>query len=247
MSVVRSASVLVAALALTVLTGCDSTQQQAARARLKAERFIASAAPTVVRRRNPDIRVVAVKLVRGSAGSAITVRLRNAAARPWHDLPISVGILGSRGHRSYLNAAPNTYYFETHLASIAARGSVTWVFTTNQALPAGAKLFAAVGARSSVPATLVHALPQIDVATASSPTRAKGAGRLLVKVTNASEVPQYQLQVYALGLDRGRYVAAGRATLAHLGTETSETLALSLVGPGRPTSIELEALPTMFQ
>jgi hypothetical protein len=247
MSVVRSGSFLVAALAFTVLTGCDSTQQQAVRARLKAERFIASAAPTRVRRRNPDIRVVAVKLVRGSAGSAITVRLRNAAARPWHDLPISVGILGSLGHRSYLNASPNTYYFKTHLASIAARGSVTWVFTTDQQLPFGAKPFALVGARSSVPATLEHTLPQIDVATASSPSGAKGTRRLLVKVTNTSAVPQYQLQIYALGLDRGRYVAAGGATLAHLGTETSETVAVSMIGAQSPPSIELEALPTMFQ
>jgi hypothetical protein len=231
---------LVTALALTVLTGCDSTQQQAARARLKAARFIDSATLTVVRRRNPDVRVLAVKLVRGSEGSAVTVRLRNAAAHPWHDLPISVGILG--GHRSYLNAAPNTYYFKTHLASIAARGSVTWVFTTNRKLPARAKPFALIGARASVPATLAHRLPRIDVTMASSGTR-----RLLVKVTNASEVPQYQLQIYALGLDRGRYVAAGGATLAHLGTETSEIVAVPLVGAQRPTSVELEALPTTFQ
>jgi hypothetical protein len=176
--------------------------------------------------------VVAVKLVGGSTGSAITVRLRNVAARPLHDLPISVGILGSRGERSYLNAAPNTYYFETHLASIAARGSVTWVFTTDRKLPFTATPFAVVGARASVPATVEHLLPQIDVAAASSPTSANGARRLLV---------------YALGLDRGRYVAAGGATLSHLGTETSETLALSLVGARRSESIELEALPTMFQ
>ena len=247
MSVVRSASVLVTALAFTVLTGCDSTQQQAARARLKAERFIASAAPTVVRRRNPEIRVVAVKLVRGSAGSAITVRLRNAADRPWHDLPVSVGTLGSLGHRSYLNASANTFYFETHLASIGARGSVTWVFTTTRKLPRGARPFAVVGARSTVPPTAVRALPQIDVATAGSPTSAAGAARLRVKVTNASEVPQYQLQVYALGLDRGRYVAAGGATLSHLGTESSVTVPVTLIGARRPTSIELEALPTMFQ
>jgi len=245
--VARSASFLVIALALTMLTGCDSTQQEAARARLKAERFIDSASATVVRRRSADVRVVAVKLVGGSTGSAITVRLRNLATRPLHDLPISVGILGARGDRSYLNAAPNTFYFETHLASIAAQGSVTWVFTTDRKLPVGATPFAVVGARSSVPATVEHLLPQIDVATASSPTSANGARRLLVKVTNASAVPQYQLQIYALGLDRGRYVAAGGATLSHLGTESSETVPLSLVGARRPASIELEALPTMFQ
>jgi hypothetical protein len=236
----------VTALALTVLTGCDSTQQQAARARLKAERFIASATPMRVRRRSTAVRVVAVKLVRGAAGSAITVRLRNVTTRPLNDLPISVGILDSRGRDTYLNAAPNTFYFENHLASIGARREETWVFTSTRKLPAGARPFAAVGPRSTVPATTVQTLPQIDVTTAS-PTSANGARRLLVKVTNASAVPQYQLQIYAFGLERGRYVAAGGTTLPHLGTETSETLSLSLIGTRRPTSIELEALPTMFQ
>jgi hypothetical protein len=247
MSVVRSVSCLMTVLAFTVLTGCDSTQQEAARARLKAERFIASATPTVVRRRNADVRVVSVGLLRGSGATAITVRLRNSASRPFNDLPIAVGIRAPRGRDTYLNASGNTFYFETHLASIGARGSVTWVFTTTRKLPRGARPFAVVGARSTVPPTAVRALPQIDVATAGSPTSAAGAARLRVKVTNASEVPQYQLQVYALGLDRGRYVAAGGATLSHLGTESSVTVPVTLIGARRPTSIELEALPTMFQ
>lgn len=234
-------------LALTVLAGCDSTQQQAARARLKAERVIASAARTIVRRPNPDIGIVGVTLLRGSDGSAITVRLRNRATRPLNDLPISVGIRESGGRDKYLNAAPNSYYFKTHLASIAPRGSVTWVFTTTSGLPAGATPFAVVGARSSVPPTTSPALPVIDVATTSSPTTSRGAARVRVRVTNASAVPQYQLQIYAIGLERGRYVAAGRATVGHLGTGGSDTVALTLIGGPHPTSVELEALPTMFQ
>jgi hypothetical protein len=247
MSAARSASGLMTVLALMVLTGCDSTQQKAARARLKAARFIASAAPTIVRRGNPDIEVAGVTLVRGSAGSAITVALRSRATHPLNDLPIAVGIRGPGGRDTYLDAAANSFYFDTHLASIAARGSVTWVFTTSKELPADAKPFAVVGARPSVSATAVRELPVINVKAASSRTTSGGAARVRVRVTNPSAVPQYQLQVYALGLARGRYVAAGRATIAHLGTGGSDTLALTLIGGPRPTSIELEALPTMFQ
>jgi len=53
--------------------------------------------------------------------------------------------------------------------------------------------------------------------------------------------------VYAIGLERGRYVAAGRATIEHLGTGSSETLEIGLLGGRSATSVELEALPTMFQ
>jgi hypothetical protein len=121
------------------------------------------------------------------------------------------------------------------------------VFTTTRKVPVASTPFAAVGAQASTPATAVTTLPQIDVATAGTLTSSHGTTRLLVKVTNASAVPQYQLQIYALGLQRGHYVAAGRATVGHLGTQSSNTLALNLIGGPRPTSVALEALPTMFQ
>jgi len=242
--VVRSVSALMMVTALIGLTACDSTQQQAARARLKAARFIASASPTLVRHRNADVRVLGVTLVRGSGGSAVTVRLRSSARHPLNDLPISVGIVARGGRRAYLNAAANVDYFKTHLASIGADGAVTWVFTTPRQLPASVTPFAAVGAQPSVPPTPVRALPRIEVARAQSPT---GSSRLRVRVTNVSAVPQYQLQVYAIGLARGRYVAAGQATVSHLGTGTSQLLALPLIGDPRAESVELEAMPTMFQ
>ena len=244
MSAARSVSCVMTALALTALTGCDSTQQQAARARLKAMRFLASTSPTIVRGHGPDVTVAGVTLLRGTTGGAIAVRLRSNTAHPLNDLPISVGIVGRAGRRVYLNAAANVDYFKTHLASIGTRGTVTWVYTTARELPASATPFAVVGARPTVPATRVGALPQIEVAPAQPPAR----GSLLrVTVTNASAVPQYQLQVYALGLDRGRYVAAGRTTIGELGTGSSETVALTLLGDPRATSVKLEALPTMFQ
>jgi hypothetical protein len=247
MSVVRSASCLMTALALTVLTGCDSTQQQAARARLKALRVLASASPTVVRKLSPDVRVVAVTLLRGSAGDAITVRLHSSATRPLNDLPISVGTVTHGGRRSYLNAAANVPYFKTHIASIGARASVTWVFTTPRELPASATAFAAVGARASVPPTAVRALPRIEIAEVKPATAPSRGPRVRFRVTNASAVPQYQLQVYAVGLERGRFVAAGRATVNHLGTGNSQLLEISLIGGRGATAVELEALPTMFQ
>jgi len=243
MSAARSASCLMTALALTVLTGCDSTQQQAARARLKSLRVLASAVPTVVGHRNPYVRVAGVTLLPGPSGTAITVHLRSSATHPLNDLPISVGIVARGGRHVRLNAAANVDYFETHLASIGARGSVTWVFTTTRELPAAATPFAVVGARASVPATTVQTLPRIEVAA----TRSATASRMRVKVTNVSAVPQYQLQVYAIGLRRGRDVAAGRVTIDHLGTGSSETLELPLLGDRSATSVQLEAMPTMFQ
>ena len=229
-----------ALLGLALLSACDSTQQQAARARLKDARYLASATATIARGPNANVRVAGVTVVRGTAGTAVAVRLVNRASRPLNDLPISVGVVAGR-RRAYLNAAPNTFYFETHVASIAAGAALTWVFTTPRKLPATGTPFATVGARASMPLTGVRVLPRVAVA----PVRVVGG--LRVRVTNESAVPQYQLQVYAIGLTGGRPVLAGRTTISHLGTGDSDTVALPLIGARSAASLQLEALPTMFQ
>lgn len=240
MSAARSGSWAIALLSLTVLSACDSTQQQAARARLKDARYLASSTPTIARGANASVRVAGVTVVRGSGGTAVAVRLVNRSSRPFNDLPISVGVLAGR-RRAYLNAGPNTFYFETHLASIAGRAALTWVFTTPRKLRATGTPFASVGARPAMPLVGVRVLPRVVVAAVRS-TRG-----LRVRVTNDSAVPQYQLQVYAIGLTGGRAVSAGRTTISHLGTGETDTLPLVLIGARSPVSLQLEALPTMFQ
>ena len=65
-------------------------------------------------------------------------------------------------------------------------------------------------------------------------------------VTNVSSIPQTQLQVYGVALDHGRYTAAGSATIAALGTGTSTTTQLHLVGRQGAGQVRLEVLPTLF-
>jgi hypothetical protein len=229
-----------AALALAGACACDSTQQQAARARLRNARFLASETPTIARGPNASVRVLGVSVLRGTSGTALAVRLRNETSHPLNDLPISVGIIKD-GRRTYLNAGASTFYFQNHLASIAGEGALTWVFTTPRRVPAAVSAFATVGARASMPPTRVRTLPRIAVKVARSHQG------LQVSVTNDSAVPQYQLQVYALGLAGGRDVAAGRATIGSLGTGSTQTLPLQLIGARPETSLQLEALPTMFR
>jgi hypothetical protein len=248
----------VASLALLASVGCDSTQDKNARAELQAKRELASRELPAVRRAHPDVRVERVGLVRGAAkgSAAIVVELSSTAAQPLTDVPIAVGVRG-RGGRRLLNAKRNLDWFQTHVPAIPADGTVTWVFKGARDIAAGDRPFAKVG----LPRRLSSAssLPRVDAtaepaaaAVARKPAKAGKKPRTAkapaarVTVDNASDVPQFGLQVYAYARRGNRYVAAGKTEVAELGSGQRRTVAVPLAGAARERSLRVEAIPTIF-
>jgi hypothetical protein len=230
-------------LALVPLSGCVTTQQRNERAKLSATRLLASRQPLLVTRRSPDVRVGDITLLRGSSGTAVVVELSNSAAATLTDLPISVGVVSGR-HRTYLNRRGGLEYFQSHVAAIGARARVNWVFTTSRRVPRGGQAFARVGASTTPPISQATRLPGIF----ASPLPGSLTRRAVrVRVHNPSQIPQYGLPVYALARRGARYVAAGRATVTHLGNTTAATVELKLIGSARGASLQSEALPTIFK
>jgi hypothetical protein len=241
---VPSASPLVVAaatLALVALTGCATTQQQSARAKLAATRLLAGRTPLLVRTPDPAIRVGRVELVRKGAAAAVVVELHNASAAPLTDLPISVGLVTRGRHRTYLNRRGGLGYFQNHVAAIAAGADATWVFTTRRLRHASGRPFATVGAPARPAISSARSLPRILASAAS-----KLGAAVRVRVRNAAGIPQYGLPVYVLARRGKRYVAAGRATLGHLGSHGSAGVTLRLIGSTRGAALTVQTEPTMF-
>jgi hypothetical protein len=232
-----------AVLALTSLAGCSTTQQEAARLQLNSARLRAAEVALQITRRDPEIEVERVAVVRGAGGSAIVVRLRNLSAQPVSDLPIAVGVVSSRHRRRrgvLLNTAGGGDYFANHTPSIPAGGELTWVLATGP-LPAGVRAFAEVGVpAAAAPLVIPRALPRVVVSAVAA------MGAVKVTVSNHSSVPQYQLPVYAVVWSHGHLRAAGQATIAHLGTGSTTTLRLSLTGRFTGGALAVQAPPTIF-
>lgn len=241
----RSASPAIAATALlaTGLAGCaESTQTRNDRARLEAERELAARKPQRVTRANPAVRVEDVGLVRGARGAAIVVALRSTATRPLTDVPIAVGVRTSGGARRVLNGAPRLGWFSTHVPAIPAGGSTTWVFRTRRAVPAGGRPFARAGVAAAPPLSEATSLPVLR-AVPQEPGRARAAR---VRVSNASDVPQSAVQVYATARRDGRWVAAGRSATGPLQPGASTTVTVPLTGRPRGGAVRLQVSPTIF-
>jgi hypothetical protein len=247
---------LAALAAAGALTGCSTTQQEAARLQLNSARIRASEIPTRVTAAGQTVRVARVAVVTSGGQTAFIVQVQNPTTRPVSDLPISVGVRIGARRTVYVNSqSPQEYsYFDAHLPVVAARGTLTWVYTTGRRLPAHSRPFAIVGGQPSPAVPGVTRLPVIRASavtgppsTAAADASSQAASPLAIALHNLSGVPQYQLQVYAFAQTAGRYVAAGDITVPHLGSQGSARLRLGLLGSLGHARLQIEALPTIFQ
>jgi len=222
------------------VSGCATTQDANKRIDARFDRTLSSRKPLDFTGSDPDVRVTDTAVVKGKEGSAIVVLLRNHGDHPVNDLPIEVGPRGGRP----LNTEANVPYFQSHAPAIAPGEEVAWVYTTKEPLPSGAA-FARVGARPAAAPTADN-LPDVTVDD-SSLTSGRDAGSVQTEVRNDSGVPQYDLDVYAVARRGGRYVAAGRTTLEHLGVSKSAHLTLSLLGDAKGAHVQVFAPPTLFE
>ncbi|HEV7773703.1 MAG TPA: hypothetical protein VGO48_10500 [Conexibacter sp.] len=230
------------------LSGCVSTQDKNARAKLVADRTIEGRKPLWLGGRSRDLRVLHVDRVRGRHGGALVVTLRNRGTSALTDVPIVVGVRSAGDRRTELNGGRGLAWFQTHLPAIGAGETTTWIYTTRRALPPGRPY--AVAGRASSAGTLPRIAATVERAPAA---RRAGARRrstpaaVRVALANDSDVPQYGLQVYAVVRAHGRVIAAGTATVRHLGSRGRASARVALFGaPGRHAA-RVHALPTIFE
>jgi hypothetical protein len=228
------AAVSLVALA-TAVSGCATTQDANKRASIQADRTLASRKPLVLRGSDPQVQVVRTSVVTGKDGSAVVVVLRNRGDAPVNDLPIEVGQRG----KGPLNARPNVPYFQSHAPAIAPGAETTWVYVTKDKVTGSA--YARVGAPAAG-APEAGDIPELDVSD-SDPRD----DSVVAKVENGTGIPQYGLDVYAVAQKGGRYVAAGRASVTHLGVDQSTDLRLNLIGDAKGSRIQIYAPPTLFK
>jgi hypothetical protein len=224
------------------LSGCKTTQQSNDRLALRAKRTLEGRKPVHVSRPNADIKVEEATLVRGPKGGAVVVVLRNEGAKIASDLPIEVGVRDGGGE-TVLNAGKTLPYFQSHAPALAPGGKTTWVFRSEKPLPAGGAAFAKVGVAGPQPLTEPSRLPDVSVSAASPVTNST----LSVTIRNNTDVPQYDLEVYATAKKGRSYVAAGQTAVEHIGSDSSATVELPLIGEPKGARIELFTSPTYFQ
>jgi hypothetical protein len=250
--VARSANAALAPVAAIVLLagalgGCSvtTTQTKDARLTVKADRTLAKPPKADAIDHGGDVEVTQTAIVRGDKDTAIAVRVRNTSSHPVNDVPLLVGIHAKGGKDEYVNLEKGVSYFQSHVPSIAPDSEETWIFASKKEVPEG-EPFAKVGEPADPPLTVAKDLPALDVSQELKPT-GKGSANLEVKVANPSDVPQYELELYAWAEDGKKLVAAGTANVTELESGATATVHLPLVGDPGKAPVEVFVPPTIFQ
>ena len=226
---------------MLLLPGCETTQDANARLLLRGDHTRASRLPVNVTTTDPNVKVLAADAVRGKDNGAIVVSLRNDGDTTATDLPIEVGVR-SGGSETPLNAKGAEYYGENHAPALPPGKGTTWVFPVAKAVPPGTA-FARVGPPPAGAATPGDDLPEIQ-AELQNPL---ANSTLSVKITNKSDIPQYDMGVYAVAKKGSSYVAAGEATLEHLGSNGTATVQVPVAGDGQGAQFQIFVTPTFFK
>jgi hypothetical protein len=239
----RGACALLVLLVAALAAGCESTQSKSARLEANAKTSIDEGHGVVVKKQNPDVRVLSTSTLRDGNGEAVVVRLRNVGKRVLANLPISVKLADKAGRPVYTNTAPGLETALAHVALLQPGQELFWVNdqVVSSGRPAAARTLVGgaepvAGAPPRVEVRGVH-LEQDPVSGISA------AGR----VVNHSRVLQRRLPVFCVARRGGTVVAAGRAILEKVKPGKSAPFTVFFIGDPRGARITATPLPTALK
>jgi hypothetical protein len=239
---------LALALAALALTGCETTQEKAAKLEKIAARHEREAAKNgkvaqrglSIQRESTKIRARATSVLRSPEGAAAVVSLINSSATAMRNVPIEITVKSSGGSTVYTNNTPGLSPALVAAPLLAARGQMIWIDDQIQANGTPTAVSAKVGEGEAV----TGAIPRLSVQGAhlfEDPTNGPGAEG---DVVNHSSVAQRELVVYAVARRGAAIVAAGRAILPEVPAGASTRFQIFFIGDPRGAKLEVNAPPS---
>lgn len=231
------------AVAVLLLTGCESSQTKSARLQSQTKRS-APQQGLRIGRVSPDVRVTASTVLNDvrAKRSAAVITLRNTSARVQAALPLAFSVADAAGKKVFSNDAPGASADLTTVPSLPPRGTLVWV---NDAIVnvAGAQSVAAKVGTGKAPA----AEPRLRLSKVALRNDPIDGVTAVGKVFNNSKVVQQRLVIFAVARRGGRIVAAGRSVVASVKPgPKGARFTVYFVGDPRRATLSLAAPPVSF-
>ncbi len=240
----RPTALVLVALALA---GCESTQEKSAQleraAKLAPGHSQIARAGLSITRESAYVKVVEATVLHSSEGAAAVVTVRNDSGRTLKDVPIAIAVRDPNGRTLFQNDAAGLEAALVSVPSLPANGELAWVDDQVPITGEPTTVSARVGE-----GTTVAGSPPVLTVTGVHPLEesANGAGATGT-VSNRSSIAQKDLVVYAVARRDGTIVAAGRAVLPSLASDSSATFQAFFIGSPRGAQLLVSAPATTFQ
>jgi hypothetical protein len=219
-------ALLLAGSALTLLAGCESSQDKAAKLATTSAKVGSNASGSSKHSSGKGgVKVASADLIRSSQGAAIAVQLRNDGSQNQSLVPISVTVRGANGAEVYSNRGSQGGLSLKRIANVPPGGTAWWVASGIR--PQGvAKSVRATVDRSHVKSTGVS-LDVSDLRVAPDPRSGLDA---VGEVVNKTGGDVTDVVVAAVATKGRRVVAAGSASIGSVPAGGKTSFRIKLTG-----------------
>ena len=222
------------------LTGCESSQHKSRRLERESRNKLQHAKGLVVKRENPDVRIVSTATLRDENGTAVVVRMRNVGKAALAQLPVAVELDDARGRALYKNDTPGLETSLVQAAMLSEGGELWWVNDQVTASTRPAKVKARVG--EAKPAS--GKAPRIELRGARVAVDPVDGISVKGQAINRSNIDQRRLVIHCVAFKGKRVVAAGRAIIERLRPGKPAHFTIFFIGDPRGARLTLAAPPT---
>ncbi len=235
--------VAVVACAAFAFAGCESTQSKSAKLAAKAG-GLEEQAGLSIKRVSKDVKVARRVLLKDANGAAVVVVLRNTSKKTQVHVPLLIDVRAKGGKSLFRNDDPGLEESLTGASVLLPGQTLMWV--NDQVIMAGkpARVRAKVGvARGKAPPRL----PKVNLSEPKFETDPTSGTLAVGKATNASQIEQRNLTVFAVARRGNRIVAAGRGAIERLKPGDTATYQVFFIGNPKGARVTLAAPPTTFR
>jgi hypothetical protein len=242
----RSRAVLAAGLAalfVTGLTACESTQSKSAALEEQGSKLLLDDTGLQVEKESTDVKVLSTALLTDANGSAVVVTLRNDSGRDLTNVPISIDVLDAKGRSIYKNDIPGIEQGLAAVPYVPAGETVDWVH--DQVLATGKPKTVKVKVGAST-ATFSGELPEIEVSEPAIEGDPVSGIEATGDVVNRTGEEQGRLLLYAIARQGDKVVAAGRGAIDHLKATTKPAhYDIFFIGDPQGADVTVTQFPTL--
>jgi hypothetical protein len=231
------------ALVALLLAGCQSTQSKSAELKAKSKGTLAAGKGVVVKKENPDVRVLATSTLKDKNGEAVVVHMRNTGKDPLANLPISVSLADRSGKAVYTNTTPGLEAALAHVAFLNPGQELYWV--NDQVVSTGRPAQAKTLVGTSKPVT--GSVPKLEVKNVHLLNDPVSGISALGHVVNHSKLLQRRLPVFCVARRGSAITAAGRAILEKVKPSKPAAFQAFFIGDPRGAQITCTPLPTTLK
>jgi hypothetical protein len=220
-----------------------STQSKSADLKAHSKGALDEGAGVVVKKENPDVKVLATSTLKDKNGEAVVVRMRNVGKRPLANLPISVRLADKSGKAVYTNTTPGLEAALAHVAFLHPGQELFWVndqvVSSNR--PAQAKTL--VGSSKQI----TGSAPKVEVKNVHLLNDPVSGISALGQVVNHSKLLQRRLPVFCVARRGTAITAAGRAILEKVKPTKPASFQVFFIGNPRGARMTCTPLPTTLK